>query len=124
MNREIKFRAWFPVGHWYNEKYHGIMLYDYQDMTIFESCGFWDDDVAYMQYIGLEDKNGKEIYEGDICKTCYWEKQPDGSVILSDKWKRYKNVVIEYHTKHPFIGFTVQSDCEVIGNIFENPELL
>ena len=65
MNREIKFRAWFPNDSWVTEKYRQ-MIEDYTSNQLFESFGFWDDEVVYMQYTGLKDKNGKEIYEGDV----------------------------------------------------------
>ncbi len=69
------------------------------------------DNLELMQYTGLKDKNGKEIYDGDICKEIligqviyeaptFWIVTPKGS--------------------HSHLN----NDCEVIGNIYENPELI
>lgn len=74
--------------------------------------------------VGLPDKNGKKIYEGDICRTHGWHENKDGLTILSDKNKYYYNVVIEHRAKTPFCGYTIHDWFEIIGNIYENPELL
>ena len=75
------------------------------------------------QYTGLTDKNGKKIFEGDVVKI--------GSEII--EWKCYHEVVFEegqwfYLHKTPFaksyMGAWGNSIVEVIGNIYDNPELL
>src|SRR3990167_4634455 len=70
-----------------------------------------------MQFTGLLDKNGKEIYEGDIVKTedftgYIWYRSPD-FVIRQD---------IGSNNEHTYLDFFRK--CEIIGNIFENSELL
>lgn len=74
-------------------------------------------EVELMQFTGLLDKNGKEIYEGDVVKSC--DNQYDGST--------FKDLlqVVEF-TEGSFVPVSERhSSCfEVIGNIYENPELL
>lgn len=122
MNREIKFRFWK----------HGKMDYDFdgwsEDVSTnyhFQYCK--EGHIPVMQFTGLKDKNGKDIYEGDIIKTTYppqfyfnqitevvetgvmeWE---ESGYILKDKAHGKNN------RHHP-------SYSEVIGNIFQHPELL
>jgi len=131
MNREIKFRAW--------EKFAKQMLYEghtetangnsmYCSKTTLFMLG---ENAEIMQFTGLHDKNGKEIYEGDICIVQiqlggFWGNTPnpktaqifydtDGAGYIA-KWEWAKNQHYE--------RLTCDIDCEVVGNIYENPELL
>lgn len=104
------------------------------------------DDVVLMQYTGLKDKNGKEIYEGDVIEfvweehSCwgdegtykgYVQHDDGGYEVVYINRKEYTLTKDGY--KHPnsksdelqsFIRWTDEVNCEVIGNIYENPELL
>ena len=91
--------------------------------------------LIFQQYTGLTDSKGNHIYEGDIIKEHHFEDWGDkigyeyiGIVVYkvcSDGilFAEYKTIPAKnQNTK--FRGNAIQSDCEVIGNIFENPELL
>ena len=71
------------------------------------------------QYTGLKDKNGKEIFEGDICKSIYGISR----VIWSDGRSAFMMRFCDY--PHEIIGFEeIQDSIEIIGNIYDTPELL
>ena len=73
------------------------------------------ENIVFSQFIGLYDKNGKEIYEGDIIKTETFV----GKVLFSASHHSYILRWVEYD------GFIPQDeDLEIIGNVYENPELL
>lgn len=72
------------------------------------------------QYTGLKDKNGKEIYEGDVMKRPQQnaDKTPNGNHYKVVEWKIFGN---------NSVGFNVSAQCdkyEIIGDIYQNPELL
>lgn len=113
MSREIKFRAYL-----YNKRYTVVSLELLAGVAVIfnekvgETCNIDLDEVNLVQYTGLKDKNGKEIYEGDIVTF-------EGS--LTD----YAGIVeFKYGSYEPFPYWRSGNDYEVIGNIYENPELL
>lgn len=122
MNREIKFRAWDNVNN---------QMLDVQELN-FEDCFYggyttvrttmYSDyfdirEMPIMQYTGLKDKNRKEIYEGDILKgTFYGFPMPEYDYVFQIYWdEKEKGFMASYFEP---------SECEVIGNIYDNPELL
>jgi uncharacterized phage protein (TIGR01671 family) len=120
--REIKFRAWDPINRVMecnvNVNQGTPVKQGYQwfnkENTVLHS--------ELMQYTGLNDKNGKEIYERDVIEfhVGTWKtvvEFKDGMFICYVPRERATVVVEE-------ILFNVADRCEVIGNIYENPELL
>lgn len=73
-----------------------------------------------MQYTGLKDKNDKEIYEGDIVVGKDGHYRPfKGAVEFKSEWGRM--VVIDEDLT---LTFGIAKKCEILGNLYENPELL
>lgn len=116
MNREIKFRAWNEV---LEEMLNWNDFLDTNMKNTFiapESTG-----LILMQYTGLDDKNGKEIYEGDIVEITREGIYEKGIII-------FKNGCFFIKSKETLLALY---NCElnnykvkVIGNITDNPELL
>lgn len=107
----IKLRGWDKGSHYMDYKIKNI---DFENQTIlFAEIPFSFDDVDLMQFTGLYDRNSKEIYEGDIVEH------------------RYGKSVVEWNDAYsgfePFRGDIncpdSETESEVIGNVYENPEL-
>ena len=79
------------------------------------------DEIEFMQSTGLKDKNGKEIFEGDIVKmaTDVYSKLTYYEVV------RHRGGAYRLESKqHGCELWLRHADCEVVGNVYENPELL
>ena len=128
MKREIKFRVWDSLeNRWYEPTFEGyrgkieeIMLSPHGRLTMRTMTKLIDESMfpnrfELMQYTGLKDKNGRKIYEGDIVKNEYG-----------------KVMDIQYDPRSAAFGVgdyyfgTIGSGkiLEVIGNIFEDKQLL
>ena len=118
MNRQIKFRFWNPVD---MEMLADVAGYDGADINdMFLSLN--DDDYVVMQYTGLKDKNGNPIFEGDIVQ---WIHLTHGKIQSEVKYQAgcFCHFPNWSGASWGNLNRVVQS-CEVIGNIYENPELL
>lgn len=121
--REIKFRAWdnerkimlwtgvFDLNWYQTEKNdeagcHTDVAKTQKDRKVLE----------LMQYTGLKDKNGKEIYEGDICSS---HDDGNGKIV----WQEFE-WVYEFSDGNVVGMWEVKNGIEIIGNIYEKPNLL
>ena len=149
--RKIKFKAWdhnikkfitdyirISPAHYEGEKYpnkigggvnHNIIYVPMFEGGDINDAGAWQGDCELLLSTGLHDKNGKEIYEGDILRTTMvfaWNSLLDGDIVETE----VITTVVEYQPP----GFAQRrvdggqlytfdmEDFEVIGNIYENPE--
>jgi uncharacterized phage protein (TIGR01671 family) len=131
--REIKFRAWHTLErYWIADFMTSLYLTGRSLDDLFNHI----DHIKVMQFTGLLDKNGKEIYEGDVCVV------PNGMMYSKvaqtmvpgkyrvywndDRWGLKAGNGDDYDNGDYYRGDDINNwnEAEIIGNIYENPELL
>lgn len=122
--QEIKLRAWNII----EKRWMYVACINFDSRII--TAWYWDKDMKYgqtgrltkknykalTQFTGLKDKDGKEIYEGDILQ--YYNDKTDNKLLVTFEWGMFYAVnddLWHYVSKNAYI---------VIGNKFNNPELL
>lgn len=127
--REIKFRAWNGG----EMKYSGIKVHADGHFECDNHLDCIDFEPVLMQYTGLKDKDGVEIYEGDILKRVHFQCA-DGvnhyihhTIKWSEKYNGWVALNLSSMSESdgsPQLFVYAKGEHEVIGNIYENPELL
>ncbi len=135
--RELKFRAWHAM----QKKMYSAEEMGADQLTLsvdgrgFVNVGgidtrlsiFAGEKMVPLQYTGLHDKNGKEIYEGDVCKA---DNKAVGTIVWHNDrftWTDgacHWNLIFDKDDGPLDEDISVASDLKVIGNIYETPELL
>jgi uncharacterized phage protein (TIGR01671 family) len=134
-NSRFKFRAWdkqynfmIPSEDIHPRVMNELITGEGKVLEIDERHSYLGTDISYtdisddrilMQYTGLKDKNGKGIYEGDIIQEKYGNEFGVGKVVFEDGafWVHFSD------DEYLLIGCDSE-ETEVLGNIYENPELL
>ena len=133
--REIKFRAWHKEKRILREVCEISFSGEYVILEGFGSFGAIEasaTDVELMQYVGLNDQNDTEIYEGDIVK--FDPQSPCGDEFYNPRDGEIGEVIFNFGSfvvkpidkKRECLLFSLNElgDWVVVGNIYENPELL
>ena len=126
-----KFRAYFDK---YKRMIYNVGVVNENSILVdFNGDGdceyiFLTNDTKLMQYTGLKDKNGNEIYEGDVCRWTDPEAF-DGEIISDVFIVRYSDQFLKWigennNSYDDLYDFIDDRQLELIGNIYETPELL
>ena len=118
--REIKFRAWDG-----NQMSEEFMLSLEGEVLSPETFPFTvRKDVVLMQYTGLKDKNGKEIYEGDIVNGDHWSIESETPCVIKFTDGKFEACMPDSNIAAYYAECRSPEEWEVIGNLYETPNLL
>lgn len=133
MNREIKFRVWDKEMKWmrvvtsiYFNRQKVLVTSQVEKHCHDGITTLLFSEVILLQYIGKKDKNDKEIYEGDIIKYDDTNVGGQGYVVFSNETAEY--IIDDWKKGNTNSnGYSISSlgdNLEIIGNIYENPNLI
>jgi len=148
LSREIKFRAWNPSTKTYGyfepfkrfelsaePDYDGYMgkinTWRYKKGAMGDMGMYYEfsishenvEDLVFQQYTGLLDKNGKEIYEGDIVRVIT-DLEEGAELLMKVEWENGAFILYGYGWAIILCEEERYRELEIISNIYENPELL
>ncbi len=141
--REIKFRAWDVA----DKEMREVAMLRWENGRMSRIAGYWkgtrdngwtdydpaDDKYILMQFTGLLDKNGKEIYEGDVIVQMASNYRTNERLELRRQVVKIEPFYFaDYEDSCAGSGFMletcslekIEKEWEIIGNIYENPELI
>jgi len=112
--REIKFKAWSNHTKQFMKLYHIMYPFKWENGVIVANSSD-EAELTMLQYTGIKDSKGVEIYEGDIVEISFME---------GGKYLKRVRSKVKWHNGYGNVYDSPTYYCpEVIGNIYENPEL-
>lgn len=126
--RQLKFRAWLKEKQLMIDVCEMTFLYDEVHTVSDEHYNFYaSDEIKLMQFTGLKDKHGEEIFEGDIVEFHDKDQSYQGIVTYDKEFGEFTLVErdgFDYSFEYLSVWYCDLSSLEVIGNKYEDPELL
>lgn len=126
--RKLKFRVWDKLAERFilpDKGFQGHYILDLNGCFYDLGNGSGGDEYVIQQYTGLQDKHGKDIYEGDIVSGICLNDGPQICVVGFDTFGIFYTKIKFYPCEEwDNVAMLAQEHNEIVGNIFENSELL